>query len=587
MRSVLIVGDGNFSFSLSFRRARKDCLLVATSLETREEVRKHESGERNLGKLEDLGVPVYHEIDATKLELYNQLKHTKYDCIIFNFPHTGGKSNIRKNRDLVQSFLHSSFKILDPLGEVWITLCQGQGGTPVDCGRRGYNNSWKIIELAAEENLILTEVRQFQYSDWPDYVPTGYRSQDKEFVVENALTHVFTKSWTDREFWKLNSTDSKITFCKSCKSDEEHKVRSTHPSIDLANSQYLEYLIFEQPWHPITVMNTTLVQLLTRTSVLPINVMQSSVPVAHTGSSSSTTAIELVVPSSDSPQRKCFLEQSLVDRIPCLLAQSIKPMYWIISSPIFTFRQLSIQPKDQLVSHQLMCLVVEESISQLETADLKGHISDTISSILHVNDFNISWKSTETMETLILRKEDDSIQMPLATLSPFIPAADTLKLKTHSSLYYQYVIIFLEQLVVAKFDIPDVRLIWSKDSRFFEQFNLSPSTSFKYHSFSLYPPQFIHDVSFWIQEKEVQTQSNVEYLLFPLIQEIAGRNVSSIQCIDTYKPTTPDCTNHGSISYCYRIIYYSADEGLGYSSVLKLQEQVRDAIQTKLHWVLR
>ena len=82
-------------------------------------------------------------------------------------------------------------KFLDKVhGEVHISLCKGQGGTPVDCLERGYENSWKIVEMAAEGGLILTAVKPFKTEQYPGYLPNDYRGQNKGFVLEGALTHV-------------------------------------------------------------------------------------------------------------------------------------------------------------------------------------------------------------------------------------------------------------------------------------------------------------------------------------------------------------------------------------------------------------
>ena len=67
---------------------------------------------------------------------------------------------------------------------------------------------------------------------------------------------------------------------------------------------------------------------------------------------------------------------------------------------------------------------------------------------------------------------------------------------------------------------------------------------------------------------------------------IAGLYVQSVQCIDVYEPDTSSDA-HSLISYCYRIVYSSVDEGLGHSSVLHLQHQNKTAIQTELNWSLR
>lgn len=201
MQSYLIVGDGNFSFSLALCRrglsTHNVCKVVATSLESLATVLTRTHAEENLRKLRLCkDVWVMHEVDGTHLGDHQGLKALSllYDAIIFNFPHTGGKNKIRSNQTLLNSFFvsASSSGLLAVEGEVHVTLCHGQGGTPADSGHRGYENSWKVVEMAAEGGLVLDRIESFMRSDVPGYTPTGYRGHsDKGFSLDGALRHVF------------------------------------------------------------------------------------------------------------------------------------------------------------------------------------------------------------------------------------------------------------------------------------------------------------------------------------------------------------------------------------------------------------
>ncbi|XP_070412340.1 ferredoxin-fold anticodon-binding domain-containing protein 1 homolog isoform X1 [Nothobranchius furzeri] len=86
-------------------------------------------------------------------------------------------------------------QVLAEDGEVHVSLCNGQGGTPVDKPKREWHNSWQVVAMATEAHLILSAVGPFENENYPSYKCTGYRSQDKGFRVENALLHIFSRSF--------------------------------------------------------------------------------------------------------------------------------------------------------------------------------------------------------------------------------------------------------------------------------------------------------------------------------------------------------------------------------------------------------
>ncbi|XP_029304523.1 ferredoxin-fold anticodon-binding domain-containing protein 1 [Cottoperca gobio] len=196
LRSILLVGEGNFSFSASVSQlySETDTSITATCLQHQEEALRHEGATNNIRTIQDSGGAVLFDVDCTKLGECASLQGRVFDRVVFNFPHCGRKSGVKKNRELLKNFFLSCVQLLSEDGEVHVSLCNGQGGTPADHPKREWHNSWQVAAMAAEANLILSHVQPFESEKYQSYKCTGYRSQDKGFHVEKGLLHVFTHS---------------------------------------------------------------------------------------------------------------------------------------------------------------------------------------------------------------------------------------------------------------------------------------------------------------------------------------------------------------------------------------------------------
>ena len=131
----------------------------------------------------------------------------------------------------------------------------------------------------------------------------------------------------------------------------------------------------------------------------------------------------------------------------------------------------------------------------------------------------------------------------------------------------------LERLAMVLFDIPDIRLFWSEDSRFNEQFRPGEVTKFK--PFSKYPPCY-KDVTFWKPENFHEND------LCDKIRGVAGDLVERVELIDDFVHPKNNKT-----SYCYRITYRSMDRNLINEEVDELQEMIRQEMVDNLKCELR
>ncbi len=71
--------------------------------------------------------------------------------------------------------IFSAAKVLAPDGQIMVTLCKGQGGTPADQPMRAWHDSWQVVSMAANASLILTDILPFSTDDYPQYNSVGFR----------------------------------------------------------------------------------------------------------------------------------------------------------------------------------------------------------------------------------------------------------------------------------------------------------------------------------------------------------------------------------------------------------------------------
>lgn len=162
----------------------------------------------------------------------------------------------------------------------------------------------------------------------------------------------------------------------------------------------------------------------------------------------------------------------------------------------------------------------------------------------------------------------------------------------------------IERFAMLLFNIPDIRLFWSQDPRFLQQFTRGKITQFE--PFSKYPACY-KDVAFWInpspsasspvlpdqtsstgaavaaggdakKSSPAQTQPAAfhENDIMEIVRDVAGDLVEDVTLVDEFVKAST-----GRKSLCYRINYRSLERTLTNEEVNRMHEEVRGRLQAK------
>ncbi|OZC05582.1 hypothetical protein X798_07444, partial [Onchocerca flexuosa] len=188
---TLILGDGNFSFTLAFARLHPETEICTSVFESYSEyVTKYPSAKKNITELRT-NHPCVHILFSIDACLLPKDWAGFYDDIIWNFPHHCGKTNLRKSRQLIRKTFASVGRILLS-GRFHITLAKGQSGLDHSSilSKRCFkyrrlpehrSDSWNMIYIAAEEYFILQQAFIFQSELFPQYTSSGYHNSERSF----------------------------------------------------------------------------------------------------------------------------------------------------------------------------------------------------------------------------------------------------------------------------------------------------------------------------------------------------------------------------------------------------------------------
>uniref|UniRef100_A0A0K8TI82 Phenylalanine--tRNA ligase, mitochondrial n=1 Tax=Lygus hesperus TaxID=30085 RepID=A0A0K8TI82_LYGHE len=135
----------------------------------------------------------------------------------------------------------------------------------------------------------------------------------------------------------------------------------------------------------------------------------------------------------------------------------------------------------------------------------------------------------------------------------------------------------LERLAMRLYDIPDIRLFWSRDSGFLSQFQgKKPTDNIRYKPVSIYP-QCYNDISFWLPEDGFETND-----FYELARETAGDLLEQVTIQDDF--THPKT---GQRSLCFRLTYRHLERTLTKEEVNKVHETICDRATERLRVKIR
>ncbi|KAL6098605.1 fdxacb1 [Pungitius sinensis] len=631
-RSILLVGEGNFSFSASLS-SEAETRVTATCPQRQEDALRHDGAAENIDMIRDSGGLVLFEVDCTKLGQCASLRGCLFDRVVFNFPHCGRKSGVKKNRELLKNFFLSCVQLLSEDGEVHVSLCNGQGGTPADQPKREWHNSWQVAAMAAEAHLILKDVRPFEKEKYQSYKCTGYRSQDKGFHVENGLLHVFTRSlqYSPAEILKVEEVV------------EGDQVLYNIPA-ELSDCVFRGFLCSGSV-HPVRLVQDFLLKGLAEkwsvsmtTQTVPF-LLKAKQPQASGCDIDAADCYwiyllqkEVVSENHTSTDKERDTQETLaqltldkVDRVRSKGAESLRSAGLIDidhegESCLYMLRPSLLSQMEELLTKREAFVnnAARHGVDERnnESVKLEGHkkegplggcngvpslfgISGLVFKNVPVNLWNLP-----AFHELLLRGVFPSACEPIrligqrleTLLAPYgvslVTEQGGLRITAlqkglvgkvfannasdNISSVSVTVSLNLDLLSVLLFSLPDWRLLWSHDPRFLRQFELRPSPGDPFQPFSLFPEHFSFDISFWTGPTWAERKFHAA------IREASHGTVEQVKLMDTF--SHPDLSQ---TSYCYRLIYHSNTHALSHTQALQFHKDLETFLTSRLQVTIR
>lgn len=206
---VLVCGDADFAYSCALKARLPDSAkLWTSSYEPEAELlQRYPHAADAIAVLRGAQVDVSCGVDARELE-HHYGEASRFDRIVFNLPQSPpeprARNQIQRHRALLQDFCRSAEGRLAPLGQLWITLLAGQGGTPLDPIERPVGDTWQLQHQGAKAGLLVRAALPCDADALAEagYAPTGRRSNKKLGANRQSrglIAHVLTREGDSEE----------------------------------------------------------------------------------------------------------------------------------------------------------------------------------------------------------------------------------------------------------------------------------------------------------------------------------------------------------------------------------------------------
>jgi phenylalanyl-tRNA synthetase alpha chain len=237
------------------------------------------------------------------------------------------------------------------------------------------------------------------------------------------------------------------------------------------------------------------------------------------------------------------------------------------------YRKDEIDSRHMNIFHQLGGWYIAPESETVEPQDLKDALGEIVEAVFgpdmkfRVNDDTFPY--TDPSFEVEVNVKGTAAEGPargewLEVLGSGMPKESVLK-KMGVEGYHGWAFGFgIERLAIISMALPDIRLLWSEDTRIKKQLVLG--NVFK--EVSKYPP-IVRDISFIVKKGFVPNN------YFDLVREVAGDLVEQVELVDTYE--NEEKLGLGNVSYAYRITYRSIERTLTSEEINALHHTLETA----------